>query len=54
MHKAFDDEAICSVTFSWAKYLVCWSRSGPGYYAGINIEIKGEWPKEIVRCARTR
>ena len=50
-------EAIASnkvSLFSWVKYLVCWSRSGLGYYAGIDITIQGEWPSEIVRCASTR
>ena len=23
--------------------LVCWSYSGPGFYAGVNVSIRGEW-----------
>ena len=40
--------------FAWAKYLVVWICSGPGYYAGINIALNGEWSCEVCRCASTR
>ena len=43
VHEALVKRTIVSVKFAWAQYLVCWSRSGPGYYAGINIEIQGDW-----------
>ena len=54
VHEAMASNKIVSVTFSWVKYLVRWSRCGPGYYAGIDITIQGEWPSEVVRCASTR
>lgn len=53
VHSALAGHRIMSVHFSWVKYLVCWTRSGPGFYAGVNIAISGEWPKEVVRCAST-
>ena len=54
VHRMLESNKIESVNFSWAKYMVTWSRSGPGYYAGINITVKGKWPVEVVRCASTR
>ena len=54
VHMAIRNQDIVSVRFSWVNYLVSWSRSGPGYYAGINITVRGRWPKEVVRCASTR
>lgn len=39
VHTAIQNQDIISVRFSWVNYLVSWSRSGPGYYAGINITI---------------
>ena len=54
VHTAIRNQDIISVRFSWVSYLVSWSRSGPGYYAGINITVRGRWPQEVVRCASTR
>ena len=53
VHKAISQNRIIYVKFSWAKYLVIWMQSGPGYYAGINIAINGEWPSVVVRHAST-
>ena len=49
VHKALLECQIVSVKLCWAKYLVCWSRSGPGYYAGINVSLRGEWHRDVVR-----
>ena len=54
VHTALQGNKITSVAFSWVKYMVQWTRSGPGYYAGINVTVKGKWPQEVVRCASTR
>lgn len=54
VHNALAGHTIMSVRFPWVKYLVCWTRSGPGFYAGVIITIGGEWPKEVVHCASTR
>jgi hypothetical protein len=54
VHKAFSENRIASVKLHWVKYLVCWSRSGPGYYAGINISLKGEWHRDVIRHQSTR
>ena len=53
VHRALVQKKIISVKFAWAKYLVVWMRSGPGYYAGINIALNGEWSHEVCRCAST-
>ena len=45
---------ITSIKFSWAKYLLIWYRCGPGYYAGVDITVRGSWPDAVVRCASTR
>lgn len=36
------------------KYLIHWSRSGPGWYAGINIIKKGEWPTCVMLSRSVR
>lgn len=54
VHRALEQKKIISVKFAWAKYLVVWMRSGPGYYAGINIALNGEWSREVCHCASTR
>ena len=43
VHAALQEKRILSVKLAWAKYMVCWSRSGPGFYAGINISLNGEY-----------
>ena len=49
-----DSRQTMSVKLCWAKYLVCWSRSGPSYYAGSNVSLRGEWHRDVVRCQSTR
>ena len=53
VYKALEQKSIIFVKFSWAKYRVVWLHSGPGYYAGINIAINGEWPSVVTRHAST-
>lgn len=54
VHNALQQNTITSVKFSWVKFLLCWSHSGPGFYAGIAISKKGEWSKTVMCCASTR
>ncbi len=54
VHDAMKEKKILSVKFAWVKYIVTWSRSGPGYYAGINISKNGEWHSAVVQCGSTR
>ena len=54
VHTAMDENKIMGVKFDWVKYLVIWSRSGPGFYAGIKITLNGEWHKDVCRYQSTR
>lgn len=54
VHDAMRDNVILSVEFGWVRYLLCWSRCGPGFYAGINISKQGEWSRTVVRAASTK
>ena len=54
VHNALNQEKIVNVSFSWVKYLVVWQRSGPGFYAGVDITINGKWCSVIHKSASTR
>ena len=54
VHKALSENNIFSIKFSWVKYLAIWSKSGPGFYAGIDISKNGEWHPDVVKCSSTR
>ena len=54
MHSALDAREIVSVKFDWVKYLIHWSRSGPGWYAGIDVTKRGQWPSCVVRSRSVR
>ena len=54
VHEARTNNHITDVSFAWAKYLVSWTRSGPGYFTGINITKYGEWSSAVCACASTR
>lgn len=54
VHDALKNNQILSVKFAWVKFLLCWSQCGPGFYAGIDISRKGNWPTNIMRCASTK
>ena len=53
IHEALETNVITEIKFEWIKYIVHWSRSGPGWYTGVKISKKGVWPMEVVRCAST-
>ena len=54
VHLAMEEQKIVRVKFAWAKYIVTWTRSRPGFFAGIDISIKGQWPPVVCRSASTR
>ena len=54
VNDALQNGKILEVKFSWARYLVKWVRSGPGWYAGINITIAGQWSTAIHHSASSR
>jgi hypothetical protein len=53
VHNALEKNLITEVKFDWIKYIVHWYRSGAGWYTGITITKKGEWPAVVVRSAST-
>lgn len=53
-HKALNNGDILSVRFGWIKFISDWYMSGPGFFAGIKVSKRGEWPASIVRCSSTR
>lgn len=54
VHFAMQHNQILRVKFAWVKFLLHWSRSGPGYYAGVDVSKNGNWSDTIVRAASTR
>ena len=54
VHSAIDSGSIVSVEFAWVRYITDWSRSGPGFFAGVSIEKKGTWSNTAERYASTR
>ena len=54
VHGAIGAGDILSIQFAWIRYITDWSRSGPGFFAGIAIEKKGEWFSSAKRAASTR
>lgn len=52
VHLALSERRILAVKISWAKYLTCWSRSGPAFYAGVNISIRGEQHRDAI-CSQS-
>ena len=54
VHAAIRDKKILSTRFSWIKYMTDWTRSGPGYFAGINISKNGDWDRIVTQYSSTR
>lgn len=54
VHEAIRCRHILWVKFAWVKFLLQWTRSGPGFYAGIYITRNGEWSVRCIRSASTK
>ena len=54
VHQALRENKIIYVRFAWVKFLLHWTRCGPGFYAGISIARKGEWSQRCVQSASTK
>ena len=52
VHEAIADGSIISVRFAWVRYKVV-RTTEPGYYAAIDITLKGKSPPNIHRSAST-
>ena len=53
VHEAIRNEMVLSVKFAWIKYITSWSRSGPGYYAGIDVAREGNWSSKVMASRST-
>ena len=47
VHIAMTRNLIMSVDFKCIKYVTHWTRSGPGYFAGINVTKNGPWDHRV-------
>lgn len=54
VHNALVNNEVVAVEFKWIKYVCDWTRSGPGYFAGVDVTKVGRWPAAVVRAASTR
>jgi len=54
VHAARNAGAIVSTKFAWVRYITEWSRSGPGFFAAINIEKRGVWSANVVSLRSTK
>ena len=54
VHNALSSNEIVNIHFVRARYLVTRTRSGPGYFAGINISKRGRWSRVVCQVASTR
>ena len=54
VNDALASNAITEVKFGWLKYRIDFKRSGPGFYAAIDITRKGCWSPAVCRAASPR
>ena len=52
IHQALDSNSVTSTKFAWIKYKII-RKTGPGYYAAVEVTRKGEWPPTVMRSAST-
>ena len=48
VHDALNKHTITEIKVDWIKYIVHWSRSGPGWYAGVRITKEGKKPFAVL------
>ena len=48
VHAAMDSGDILKICFDWVKYIVQFKDRG--FYAGILITRRGEWPQSVMQC----
>ena len=54
VHSALNNNEVTSVKFGWIKYVSDWTRSGPGFFAGVKVTKIGHWEPCVIRAASTR
>lgn len=47
VNEGLKKQLIVDTKFNWVKYITSWKRSGPGWYAGIDVTIKGRWSAAV-------
>ena len=50
VHQALANNTITAVRFNWIRFLLCFPRSGIGYYAAICITKVGHWSHKAKLC----
>ena len=50
VHQALANNTITAVKFNWIRFLLCFPRSGIGYYAAICITKVGHWSHKAKLC----
>lgn len=43
-----------SIEFEWIKYVCSWTKSGPGWFAGIKITRIGRWSDTVMKCSSSK
>ena len=51
VHEAQSSTLITHVEYKWVKFRFDFLRSGPGFYAGVNITQKGPWSNIVCSSA---
>ena len=51
VNEGLKKKLIVETKFNWVKYITSWKRSGPGWYAGIDITVKGRWSASVRNSA---
>ena len=51
VNEGLKKQLIVETKFNWVKYITSWKRSGPGWYAGIDITVKGRWSASVRNSA---
>ena len=54
VHSAINNNLVLEVKFQWVNYISDWTRSGPGYFAGIAVTKSGQWESNVVCFKSTR
>ena len=51
---AYRDGNIVSVKLAWVQYITEFTRSGPGFFAGVDIKKKGRWSGVAISRSSTK
>ena len=54
VHDAYRAGNIVSVKLAWVRYITEWTRSGPGFFAGVDLKKKGRWSGVAISRSSTK